>query len=59
MVLQPHTLVAKPLSGMDYLIIAVLVIVAAIVIYLLWPLIIAIIIVGAAYYIYRWYRHRL
>jgi hypothetical protein len=39
-------------------VIAVLVIVAAIVIYLLWPLVIAIAIIAAGYFIYRWYTGR-
>jgi hypothetical protein len=51
--------VAKPLGMLDVLIIAALIIVAAIVIYFLWPLIIAIIIIGAAYYIYKWYKHKM
>lgn len=51
--------VARPLGILDILIIAALVIVAAIVIYFLWPLVIAIIIIGAAYYIYKWYRYKM
>ena len=39
----------------DIAIIAVLIIVAAIVVYLLSPLIIAVVIIGIAYFIYRWY----
>ncbi|HKX80985.1 MAG TPA: hypothetical protein VJL54_01890 [Nitrososphaera sp.] len=39
----------------DWIIIAVLVIVAAVVIYFLTPLAIAIAIIAAAYFIYRWY----
>jgi hypothetical protein len=50
---------ARPLGALDILIIAVLVILAALVIYFLWPLVIAIIIIGAAYYIYKWYRHKM
>lgn len=51
-------MLAKPLGVIDVLIIAALVIVAAVVIYFLWPLIIAIVIIGVAYYIYKWYRKR-
>ena len=47
---------ARPLRTLDWVVIAALVIVAAIVIYLLWPLIIAII--AAGYFIYRWYTGR-
>jgi uncharacterized protein HemY len=50
--------VARPLGITDILIIAALIIVAAIVIYFLWPLVIAIVIIGAAYYIYKWYRYK-
>lgn len=50
---------ARSLGVLDILIIAALIIVAAIVIYFLWPLVIAIIIIGAAYYIYKWYRHKM
>jgi uncharacterized protein YqgC (DUF456 family) len=49
---------ARPLRTLDWLVIAALVIVAAIVIYLLWPLVIAIAIIAAGYFIYRWYRGR-
>ena len=41
------------------MIIAALIIVAAIVIYFLWPLVIAIITIGVAYYIYKWYGHKM
>jgi len=47
---------ARSLGIIDVLILAALIIVAAIVIYFLWPLIIAIIIIGAAYLIYKWYK---
>jgi len=50
---------ARPLSVLDIIIIAVLVIIAAIVISFLWPIVIALVIIGAAYYIYKWYRHRI
>jgi hypothetical protein len=49
---------ARPLRTLDWVVIAILVIVAAIVIYLLWPLIIAIAIIAAGYFIYRWYTGR-
>ena len=49
---------ARPLRTLDWAVIAVLVIVAAIVIYLLWPLVIAIAIIAAGYFIYRWYTGR-
>jgi Flp pilus assembly protein TadB len=49
---------ARPLRALDWVVIAALVIVAAIVIYLLWPLVIAIAIIAAGYFIYRWYRGR-
>jgi hypothetical protein len=50
--------VARPLRTLDWLIIAVLVILAAIVIYLLRPLIIAIAVIAVGYLIYRWYTSR-
>ncbi len=49
---------ARPLNMLDWLVIAVLVILAAIVIYLLRPLIIAIAIIAIGYLIYRWYTNR-
>ena len=49
---------ARPLNMLDWLVIAVLVILAAIVIYLLRPLIIAIAIIAVGYLIYRWYTSR-
>ena len=49
----------RPLGAPDILIIAALIIVAAIVIYFLWPLVIAVIVIGTAYYIYKWYRHKM
>ena len=55
----PIIIMARPLGILDVLIIAALIIIAAIVIYFLWPLIVVIIIIGAAYYIYKWYRHRM
>ena len=49
---------ARPLRTLDWVVIAVLVIVAAIVIYLLQPLIIVIAIAAVGYIIYRWYTGR-
>ncbi|HEY1249340.1 MAG TPA: hypothetical protein VGE97_10155 [Nitrososphaera sp.] len=49
---------ARPLRALDWVIIAVLVIVAAILIYLLWWLVIAVAIIAAGYFIYRWYTGR-
>jgi hypothetical protein len=49
---------ARPLRALDWLVIAVLVILAALVIYLLRPLVIAIAIIAVGYIIYRWYTGR-
>jgi putative flippase GtrA len=49
---------ARPLRTLDWVVIAVLVILAAIVIYLLQPLIIVIAIIAVGYIIYRWYTGR-
>jgi hypothetical protein len=49
---------ARPLRALDWVIIAVLVILAALVIYLLRPLVIAIAIIAVGYIIYRWYTGR-
>ena len=49
---------ARPLRALDWAVIAALVIVAAIVIYLIWPLVVAIAIIAAGYFIYRWYTGR-
>jgi hypothetical protein len=51
-------IMARPLRALDWVVIAALVIVAAILIYVLWPLIIAIAIIAAGYFIYRWYTGR-
>lgn len=48
----------RPLRALDWLVIAVLVILAALVIYLLRPLVIAIAIIAVGYIIYRWYTGR-
>jgi hypothetical protein len=47
-----------PMRTLDWVVIAVLVILAALVIYLLRPLVIAIAIIAVAYLIYRWYTGR-
>ncbi|MDQ3969674.1 MAG: hypothetical protein M3275_14920 [Thermoproteota archaeon] len=49
---------ARPLRALDWVVIAVLVIVAALVIIFLWQLVIAIVIIAAGYFIYRWYTGR-
>ena len=49
---------ARPLRALDWVVIAVLVILAALVIYLLRPLVIAIAIIAVGYIIYRWYSGR-
>ena len=49
---------ARPLGTIDWAVIAVLVIVAALLIYFLRPLVILIAIGVAAYLIYRWYTGR-
>jgi hypothetical protein len=46
---------ARPMRALDWLIVAALVIIAALVIYYLWPLAIAVAIIAAAYFIYKWY----
>lgn len=46
---------ARPLNVLDILVIAGLIILAAILIYLLQPLVIAIAIIAVGYLIYRWY----
>ncbi|HEX2558145.1 MAG TPA: hypothetical protein VHK86_07470 [Nitrososphaera sp.] len=49
---------ARPLRVLDWVVIAALVILAALVIYLLRPLVIAIAIIAVGYLIYRWYTGR-
>ncbi|MFL6492262.1 MAG: hypothetical protein ACJ70O_04095 [Nitrososphaera sp.] len=51
-------IMARPLRMLDWVVIAALVIVAAIVIWYLWWLVVAIAIIAAAYFIYRWYTGR-
>ncbi len=48
----------RPLGALDWLVIAALVILAAIVIYLLQPLVVVIAIAAVGYLIYRWYTGR-
>ena len=47
---------ARPLNILDIVVIAALILVAAIVIYLLWPLVVVLVIVGVGYFIHRWYK---
>ena len=49
---------ARPLRALDWVVIAALVILAAIVIYLLQPLVVVIAIAAVGYLIYRWYTGR-
>ena len=51
-------IMARPLRALDWVVIAALVILAALVIYLLQPLIIVIAIIAVGYIIYRWYTGR-
>ncbi|HEY6755849.1 MAG TPA: hypothetical protein VI037_00520 [Nitrososphaera sp.] len=51
-------IMARPLRMLDWVVIAALVILAAILIYVLWPLVVAIAIIAAGYFIYRWYTGR-
>jgi len=51
-------IMARPLRALDWAVIAALVILAALVIYLLQPLVIVIAIVAVGYIIYRWYTGR-
>jgi hypothetical protein len=51
-------IMARTLRMLDWVVIAVLVIVAAVLIYVLWPLVVAIAIIAAGYFIYRWYTGR-
>jgi hypothetical protein len=51
-------IMARPLRTLDWVVIAALVILAAVVIYLLQPLIIVIAIIAVGYIIYRWYTGR-
>jgi len=46
---------ARALRTLDWLVIAALVIIAAIIIVFLWPLAVAVAVIAAAYFIYRWY----
>jgi uncharacterized protein HemY len=49
---------ARPLTILDIAVIVALIIVAAIVIYLLRPLIVVLVIIGVGYFIYKWYKRR-
>ena len=49
---------ARQLNMLDWVVIAVLIILAAVVIYLLRPLVIVIAIAAVGYLIYRWYTGR-
>jgi hypothetical protein len=49
---------ARPLNTLDWVVIAALVILAAVLIYLLRPLVIVIAIAAVGYLIYRWYTGR-
>jgi Flp pilus assembly protein TadB len=49
---------ARPLGALDLLVIGALIILAAIVIYLLQPLVVVIAIAAVGYLIYRWYTGR-
>ena len=51
-------IMVRPLRMLDWVVIAALVILAAILIYVLWPLVVAIAIIAAGYFIYRWYTGR-
>jgi hypothetical protein len=51
-------IMARPLRALDWVVIAALVILAAILIIFLQPLVIAIAIIAAGYFIYRWYTGR-
>jgi hypothetical protein len=46
---------ARPLRALDWVVIAVLVILAAIVIWLIRELVVVIVIIAVGYIIYRWY----
>jgi hypothetical protein len=56
--LSTEVVMARSLGALDWIVIAALVILAAIVIYLLSPLVIVIAIAAVAYLIYRWYTGR-
>jgi hypothetical protein len=49
---------ARPLRALDWVVIAVLVILAAVVIYLIRELVVVIVIIAVGYLIYRWYTGR-
>jgi len=49
---------ARPLNLIDWIVIAVLIVIAAVLIYLVRPLVIVIAIAAVGYLIYRWYTGR-
>jgi len=49
---------ARPLSALDWVVIAALVILAAIVIWLIRELVVVIVIIAVGYIIYKWYTGR-
>ena len=48
----------KALRALDILVILIVVLIAAALIYIFWPLIVAIIIMAVGYFTYRWYMRR-
>jgi hypothetical protein len=48
----------RALRILDILVIVILVLIAAALIYIFWPLIVAIIIMAVGYFTYRWYMRR-
>jgi uncharacterized protein YqgC (DUF456 family) len=48
----------RALRVLDILVIIILVLIAAALIYIFWPLIVAIIIMAVGYFIYRWYMRK-
>jgi hypothetical protein len=51
-------IMARPLSALDWVVIAALVILAAIVIWLIRELVVVIVIIAVGYIIYKWYTGR-
>jgi hypothetical protein len=48
----------KALRALDILVILIVVLIAAALIYVFWPLIVAIIVMAVGYFTYRWYMRR-
>ena len=48
----------KALRALDILVILIVVLIAAALVYILWPLILAVIIMAVGYFTYRWYVRR-